>query len=198
MSDTLYSPPTSDVGSGLGTDDERFYVVGIRKYVVLSIATLNLYHVYWFWRNWRDVRDRDGEDLWPIPRALFSVFFTHSLFRKVDDSLRSSGQRYAWSAQGTANAVVLLTVVSNVSSNFTNRLEDLSPFVDVAVMGMSLLIPFATVPAQRAVNTLNGDPEGTANDGLSLANWLWMIPGALFWILILVGFAALFVGEPAV
>ena len=79
------------------------YVVGIRKFLVLSIATLNAYNTYWFWRNFRDLRDASGKDLWPIPRALFAVFFTHGLFRDVDETLRGQGRSFAWSPDATAS-----------------------------------------------------------------------------------------------
>lgn len=36
----------------------------------LSILTLGLYELYWFWRNWRDLRDELGVDVQPGWRTL--------------------------------------------------------------------------------------------------------------------------------
>ena len=184
----LYSPPESDVGAGPRHEDARHYVVGVRKFLVLSIATLGLYRIYWFWRNWRNVRDASGASLWPVPRGLFNVFFTHSLFRDVEDHLRNQRLTYPWTPGGAATLVVAIAVITSIASN---ALSGAGPLVDLFVFLAGFLGPIAMVPAQRAINRANGDPDGESNARLTLANWLWMIPGLVYWALVLIGTVAL-------
>ena len=194
MGEAMYTPPEADLVAGAAEEGNRHYVVGIRKFLVLSIATLNAYNTYWFWRNFRDLRDASGKDLWPIPRALFAVFFTHGLFRDVDETLRGQGRSFAWSPDATASAVVVLLVLSNISSNVSARVEGAVEVVEIVSLALSMLVPFAMLPAQRAINAANGDPEGRSNDHLTAANWIWILLGGVLWALTLVGFLMVFAG----
>ncbi|MEM9176094.1 MAG: hypothetical protein AAGC67_12735 [Myxococcota bacterium] len=194
MSDTMYTPPDAELVGDAASDEGRHYVVGVRKFLLLSLATLNLYQVYWFWRNFRNLRDASGESFWPVPRAIFSIFFTHGLFRDVDETLRSKGLRFAWSADPTAAAVISLNLVSGVGANLTGRLAEQAPVLDLVFMGIGLLVPFATLPAQRAINLANGDPEGATNADLTAANWLWLVFGLIFWATTVFGYFLILTG----
>lgn len=44
---------------------------------------------------------------------------------------------------------------------------------------------------QEAINAHERDPFGENNDQLTLANWLWMLPGILFWGLMIFSWASL-------
>jgi len=40
---------------------------------------------------------------------------------------------------------------------------------------------------QRAANFASGDPEALANRRLTVANYVWLGLGAMFWVLLLIG-----------
>ncbi|MEM9401487.1 MAG: hypothetical protein AAGA44_03230 [Pseudomonadota bacterium] len=64
-----YQPPTAsvdDVGS-----NARFYSTGPFKFTLLYLATFGLYGIYWSYKNWRFIRDRDNSDVLPFIRAFF-------------------------------------------------------------------------------------------------------------------------------
>lgn len=73
LSETLYAPPKADVAIN-DPDGPEFYVVAPFKFFLLSILTLNLYFVYWFYRNWRQIKQRTGEEIWPPARGFFPHF----------------------------------------------------------------------------------------------------------------------------
>lgn len=66
-----------------------FYVVPLRKFARLFFMTLGGNQLYWLYKNWACFKDRMqgasdfGSTVWPVPRALCSIFFVHSLLRVV-------------------------------------------------------------------------------------------------------------------
>lgn len=67
-----------------------YYPVSPYKFVILSILTFGVYEVYWFYRNWTFVRERDRSDIWPWARALFAPFTFHSLRTDVFEGERAA------------------------------------------------------------------------------------------------------------
>jgi hypothetical protein len=49
----------------------RYFPVSLPRLFVLSIATGGLYQLYWFYRNWKYIKGRDGSAIMPFWRALF-------------------------------------------------------------------------------------------------------------------------------
>ena len=149
MSESIYAPPKADVEVP-DTESEDFYVVSPTKFYLLSFLTLNLYYVYWFYRNWRAVKAREG----------------------------------------VATLFVLLAICSSVLDRMANKGIG-SPTTDVIGTALVLITPLVLVRGQKAINFACGDPDGSGNSRYTLANWVWMILGGLFWLLILFGVYAM-------
>ena len=195
MSQDIYAPPESDTDfSAADVDGVQFYVVGIRKFLILSIVTMNLYFVYWFWRNWRDVKVSTGDSIWPIPRAIFYIFFTHSLLGLADDQLSDKKTEFSWSYRSVATIFVVLAVVSAIVGNLSSR-EIGSPFTDFVPLVLSPILAVLLGKGQQAINIAMDDPDGSANKSLTVANWVWLVIGGLFWLMTLFGLYVLY-GAP--
>lgn len=183
-----YAAPQSAVAdveeSGATTLNPRFYVVSTRKFVLLYVSTFGLYLLYWFYRNWRQYRDASGEDLWPLPRTIFQIFFVHGLFQRINDAVFRADASVSWSHQTHATWMVLMMVAGKL----VDRLPELPA---VAGPGLSLLLSLflliGWIKAQRMINLACGDVSGASNQSLSGANWAWMVFGMLFWGLVLFG-----------
>jgi len=65
----------------------RYHVVPLWRFALLSVLTCGAYGVYWFWKNWSQVKRADGSDIWPIPRALFAGFTYFSLITDINTQL---------------------------------------------------------------------------------------------------------------
>lgn len=189
--DTIYAPPQASLTqetaepSGL----PPFYVVSITKLVLLYVATLGFYSVYWFWKHWsRHKRDKKL-DIWPVPRAIFGIFFANSLNQEIDQRLRRSGQRYSWSPEMWAGAFVISAIVGRIISRIPDAVLPPLPGFAIGMLFMVLNI-MSLVQAQRAANLACGDPDGDRNSRLTAANWVWLVLGALFWIVIGLGILA--------
>ena len=191
MAESPYAPPeaaveTQDVGSG-----QEYFVVSITKLVVLTILTLNLYLVYWFYRNWRIIKIRLEDDIWPPMRGLFYIFFTHSLFGLVNDTLKEKGKDFNWSPSGAATIVVVITLFNNLSDRVLPRVMDEAVAAAVGVL-VFFLLPISMIKPQRAINAACDDENGSANANFTVWNWLWMIAGGLLWLVIVLGVVVMF------
>jgi hypothetical protein len=51
-----------------------FFAVSIPKFIVLSICSIGIYDLYWFYKNWQLVRAREQSDISPFWRAFFGIF----------------------------------------------------------------------------------------------------------------------------
>ena len=181
----LYAPPQAEVHSVASEASTEFYVVSTGKFLLLYFFTVGIYQLYWFYRQWAQYRRHHGKALWPIPRAIFSVFFTHSLTRAIHDAQHKAGVRFAWSPSLLATIFVILQIASNVLDRMSWR-EIGSPLTDW--LSLATLIPLAHVlyAIQKAANAACADPDGAGNRYLSGANWAWILLGVLCWLLILI------------
>jgi hypothetical protein len=172
------------------SEGPMFYVVAKRKLAILFLATFTAYAFYWFYKNWRCYKGRHpeacrfGSMVSPAPRAAFSMFFTHALFRKIKAYGRAQPAVARWRCELHATLLVALMLLANVIDVLIRgRAGDVASFVSIVV----LVLPF--LKAQEMINLSCGDPKGTSNARLTKANWAWVIVGAVGWVLVIVGLA---------
>lgn len=63
-----------------------YFAVSPLKLVVMSICTVGIYELYWFYKNWVLIKERESLDIMPFWRAFFAFFFCYSFFKKVQAS----------------------------------------------------------------------------------------------------------------
>lgn len=169
------SPNNLDLSEASG-GQPMFFVVSIKKLVVMSIFTLGLYWTYCFYRSWVLYRRASGERVHPLMRTVFEIFFRYSLLSKVDRQLRLSGRSYTWSPFWLACAAIMLWAI-NVWANLANDLTLLSVLGLLVILGGAQI--WVLTQMQRAINFCMGDADGKSNTRLSLLNWVWMSIGVL-------------------
>ncbi len=188
MDQSIYAPPEADV-TAPATGQPRYYVVSATKFMLLSVLTLTLYFVYWFYRNWKLIKDADNDDTWPPLRGFFYIFFTHSLFSDVQGNLEGQGRSFSWNPMVLATVFVVLTVVLNIA----DRVLPLDA-MPVLLMSMpfvgTIIVSVLLLRAQKAINLAAGDEGGAGNSKLTAVNWVWMLIGGAIWLLALVGIYA--------
>ncbi|MEN5061382.1 hypothetical protein [Luteimonas sp. TWI1416] len=182
--DNLYAPPTADVAPMPATaaDAQPFYVVSATKFCVLFFVTFGLYVLYWFYVHWRRWGRAHNETVWPVPRALFSIFFAHALARRIDQRLRALGIVRAWSPALAATVYV----VCQIGSTVTSLLADGGIGVPITdYISLLALVPIALsmLAMQRAANAACGDPDGAGNRRFTWANGAWIVIFGLIWAL---------------
>jgi len=172
----------ADVAAGSGA---LLYVVAPFKFWLLGIATMGLYLVYWFYKHWSLLNQRD-KSYWPVPRAIFSVFFTHALFNEIDGLLQRNRVRHAWAPRMWATTYVIAAIASGIVGRTSDHM--LAP-VTAQLFLFALMVPmlWSTYEAQRAANAAEGDPDGSSNKAITAANVIWIVIGVLWWSVVLLG-----------
>lgn len=183
MSDNVYAAPSANLDERLDADVEgRFYVVSTRKLLILFFATFGLYQLHWNFQNWLLHKRATGEDVWPLPRALFAIFFTHTLYREIA-AYDSTGDRRTWDSEIHASGMVFMLFIGYALSWVGTD----SRFIDLA--SILLLIPIGLLlkTVQVEVNIRSGDPSGSSNDSFTAANIVWCVIGGVVWFFALIG-----------
>ncbi len=187
MSENIYTPPkAAPLPSHQQGNQPYFYVVANKKCMVLLLGTVGMYMVYWMYKNWSLFKAATGESVMPVMRGIFSVFFTHALFNAVQTKLEEDGRKVDWDPSAVATGLVVLVVLSNVLSIVGNRVLHVS-FLDYISFVLLVPIGFQMLKAQTAINTACGDETGGSNSRFTAANLVWLLFGALFWLLIVIG-----------
>jgi hypothetical protein len=151
-----------------------YFPVSQTKLILMSIFTLGLYEIYWFYKNWNHVKIRTRQKIRPFWRAIFSVFYCYSLFKSIQESADSHRGQQKINPGWLAVGYILLSI--------TYKLPD--PFWVV-----SLLAFLPLIPAQGAVNNINAKvaPAADRNSNFSVKNIFVMITGGLLLALATLG-----------
>ena len=177
MTANLHEPPPPAGAGGVVAPAPggaaAFFSVSQAKLVVMSFCTLGLYQYYWFYKNWRLVRDRTGENISPAWRAVFTIFYCYSLFNRVrnhDSQSPASGL----SAGALAAGWIVLTLLANLPDPYW-----LVYFVSI----------FVLTNVQAAINASNlaASPNHDQNARFSAWNWVAVVLGGLVFVLAVIG-----------
>lgn len=170
--------------------DVPYYIVGKKKAWILFIATLGVYQVYWFYQHWKAVKSHEESKIWPVPRAIFTYFFCHSLFRKINDSHQKSGRISSWNPSAAATTYVICTLLSSATDRISDKLEGYTGAA-VLIFGLiATLISIQTmISAQTHINDIAEDADLDLNESLTWGNYIWIFIGVVLWLLLFAGIA---------
>lgn len=182
--DNLYQPPKAELLDEDSSPRDAFFVTSPNKLYLLYFVTFSLYSIYWFYKQWDSQRAAMlPKKIWPAARSVFQIFFTHSLCRLINEHKQRLGQM-AWDYSSTAWLYVGLTIASNGLA----RMEAQNEILDLLLLIGCVMVPaFPLAHIQQQANQASGDESGQSNARISGLNLLFIIPGALLWLLVLVG-----------
>ena len=185
--ENIYQAPEAEIVGNRGSEkDDLFYVVSAKKFWLLFIFTFGMYYVYWFYRHWAIYKKRTGEKLWPVMRAIFTVFFTHRLYDNFSSHCYAAGNRGVKSLKGEATLLVLLVIISNMIGRMTTRGVGY-PYLDIVELLLTPVLGALVWLGQKVANLACGDPDGSSNSRLTVVNWIWLVLGGLFWLMVIAG-----------
>ncbi len=172
----------------------EYFPVSEGKLITLYIISFGLYGVYWFYMNWKLQQAKMDKKIFPLMRAIFSIFFTHSLFKRIDRSAEHLEKKHKFNANLMATLFVAAVVIGNlldrVSVN-TGILETLSD--NTVIIGSLVIFLLSTYPltaVQATVNRINNDILGYLNHKYSVWNYLLIAAGSILWLMVLLGLLA--------
>lgn len=151
-----------------------FFATSITKLVVMSVCTLGLYELYWFYKNWQRIKAREGLDIRPFWRAFFAVFFCYSCFSRIRSYDHPALELSSLPAGALATGWIVFTVVW--------RLPD--PYWLISYLSFAFMIP-----VQHRVNQINDAvaPGHDPNARFTWLNWTGVAIGCVLFALIFIG-----------
>lgn len=80
-------------------------------------VSYGLYAPYWIYRNWRFVKERNREHMWPFWRGIFGIFWIYPLLVQVRDSAKGRERDVgSLSAGALAVGFIVCTVLASLLS----------------------------------------------------------------------------------
>lgn len=151
-----------------------YFAVSATKLVVMCFFTLGIYCIYWFYMQWRLIKERERSDIIPAMRSIFQIFFCYSLIQHVNATAQSNHVDGQLPAGFLATGFIILSLLS--------RLPD--PYWPISFLFIGTL-----VPVQNLMNRVNIQlvPHATRNERFSGANIAFVIIGGLVLVLALIG-----------
>ena len=175
-------------------DRLEYFPVSEGKLITLYIMSFGLYGVYWFYKNWKLQQPGMDKKIFPLMRAVFSIFFTHSLFNRIHRSAEHLEKKHKFNANLLATFYVCAVIIGNLLDRVTVNMHLPGNLPHSTVIVISLVIfllsvyPLAAV--QATVNRINNDILGYLNHNYSIWNYLLIATGAIFWVMLALGLLA--------
>ncbi len=185
MNDDIYKTPEAELVTPINNNvNDDLYIVSPKKFTILYLSTMGAYTTYWIYKNWKKWNDAHKIGAMPIARAIFYIFFVHSLFAVIEDKLREKDIEYSWNPSFLATIFVLITIFDRVYDRLPS-LGELDLYLGAFSFSLLGLSYYILLVAQKAVNISDGDPEGSSNSEFTFANYVWIVIGLILWIVVI-------------
>ena len=160
--------------------------VSVGRLLFLSLISSGLYEMYWIYKNWRYVKERDGQQIRPFWRAVFGIFFVYGIMKKIhEDKVMNRVEPASFPMGLLAGGWIGSMIVINGLSNSENIL--------IGILCMIFPSFLFFVPVQNYINRVTAK----LNDAMPYTPWtaghiVCLLFGIALWALILLG---MLVGE---
>jgi hypothetical protein len=152
-----------------------FLHIPVSRLIVMSILSCGLYEIYWIYKNWRYLKERDGMNIRPFWRGWFGVFYCHSLLKTIhQDRELTQVEQPNFSPGGLATGWVVLVIVANMVGRAPAAIASIISFVIPSFL--------CFVPVQNYINSVNAMkyPNGQ-HSKWSAGHTVCLIFGLLIW-----------------
>lgn len=187
----LASSENKENNQGNSPTEPVFFPVSEGKLMAMYILSFGLYGVFWFYKNWKLQQKLMDKKIYPVWRAIFSIFFTHALFKRIDQQAAHLEQRHKFNATALATFFVFAVIASNILDRLavnTNMLNGISNNTVIMIsLALFFLSTYPLVKVQATINRINNDMLGYLNHKYSLANYALMTIGTVLWFLVALG-----------
>ncbi len=150
--------------------DAPYYPVSRQKLVVMSLATLSMYQIYWFYKNWQMMNVRNASGGSPFWRAIAAPMTAHGLFADVRTDAASRFVDVGWSSAGLAVIYFGLALCC---------------FLDYPWWTMALSSVFVLLPVHATMEEINRKvaPRAPRNESYSAIDLIAIVVGVALTIL---------------
>jgi hypothetical protein len=169
---------TPIIGTKATEDPTLYFPVSLLKLVVMSICTVGIYELYWYYKNWCLIKEREKLKIMPFWRAFFAYFFCYSLFKRIDATARSQKVQKSIAPGPLAAGWTITTLMMKLPG---------------AYCLVTYLAVLFLLPVQSLVNEINrvACPNHSPNSKFTGWNVPVVVVGAASFALILISFLGL-------
>jgi len=156
------------------TEETKFFSVSLSKLAIMSVCTMGLYELYWFYKNWIHIKNQQQSNIMPFWRAFFAPLWAYSAFKHIQGKVDE--EKLGLSLNPVIFAIAYFVVTA------LWRLPD-------PLWLLSFLSFLLMVPANNATTKINEKQIENFQQNSSIKGWNWLaivLGGALF-ILSLIG-----------
>ncbi len=159
------------------SEEEIFLHIPISRLIFMSIISCGLYEVYWIYKNWRYLKERDSLNIKPFWRGWFGIFFCHSLLKEIhQDNELNRFETPTFSAGTLATIWVVLILASNAASNIDGAVASIATFLTPSFL--------CFIPVQIYINRVNAKRNPNAPyTKWTIGHVVCVGLGLLLWIL---------------
>jgi len=178
-----------DVEPQVQPNEMEFYIVSQKKFLILFLGTFGLYTVYWFIKHWSQYKKSSNENMWPVMRGIFSIFFTHSLFALFEMKYTNKTGEIPKSINYLATIYVVFAIACQIFSKLSDNGfgNPITFYLSLLILPVSCWVLYT---AQSLANYASEDVQGESNNILTGLNYFWLVLGVIFWLLAILGLYA--------
>lgn len=160
-------------------------IISPKKVLILSIITWGLYDFFWFYKNWKLIKEKENSNIRPYGRSFLAVFYCYSFFKKTLDSAKNYGYIEKYSAATLATVYFVLTIIGVVLGK---SIPGLGWWAFVfSVIGLFGALPLYEI--QKEINFVSEHESGVTDleNKYSFSDALFVFFGILYTIFVVYG-----------
>jgi hypothetical protein len=89
-----------------------YFGISVSRLVCLFVLTVGFYRFYWFYKNWKAVKEAEQSDISPFWRSFFAIFFCHELFEKIEESVKNYTHKKTFSSSSLSAWYIILRLLN--------------------------------------------------------------------------------------
>lgn len=166
-------------------DAVKSNIISPKKVLLLSIITWGLYDFFWFYRNWKLIKQQENSNIRPYGRSFLAVFYCYSFFKKTLDKAKNYGYVEKYSAGKLATSYFVLTLIGVILGKTIPNMGWWGLLF--SVVGLLGAVPIFEI--QKAINFNSEHESGVTNleNSYSFGDAALIIFGILYTIFIIYG-----------
>lgn len=149
-------------------ESQRFYPISMKKFILMNVFTLGLFHVFWSYKNWIYIEKENKKSFWSFPRSFFYAFTFYSFNSWVNKKSMNDSD----SENGYSNDIAIFILIGLISAFVFNAFND-----SVFEVLIILLVVLCYAPFVRFFSNLNNEKNINfeKNSELTVLHYIFFI-----------------------
>lgn len=167
----------------------EYFSISLKRLALFTVLTLGLYQVYWFYKNWAAIKKNENSKIFPGGRAIVSVLYCYSLFKKVLISAKNHDYQKSYSPGWLAATYIILILLGNTFTKISGKTHQATANLDILFSTFFILLSLIPILfVQKAINFHNEKARGRSdlNRKFSRGEQIITILGLAFFLAIFI------------